>query len=77
MWYCHNIFYTRWDYEGVPDDPGTRWMDNLRDMVSKDRVNDLIGRSFTKGGKTFIIAKADDFRYTDPIENRLTVKQVR
>ncbi|XP_041475775.1 phosphoglucomutase-1-like [Lytechinus variegatus] len=68
-------FFTRWDFEGVPDKPGTKWMDNLRDMVSKDKVKELIGRSFTKGSKTFRIAQADDFRYTDPIENRLTLKQ--
>ena len=56
----------------MPDDPGTRWMDNLRAIVSKERHSELIGRSFTKGGKTSTIAQADDFRYTDPIEIRLT-----
>ncbi|XP_072172778.1 phosphoglucomutase-1-like [Diadema setosum] len=68
-------FFTRWDFEGVPDEPATKWMENLRDMVSAQKVKDLVGKSFSKGGKTFTVSEADDYRYTDPIENRLTTKQ--
>jgi len=36
-----------------------------------------IGKSYSHGGKTFKVAKADNFEYTDPIDQSVSEKQVR
>lgn len=35
----------------------------------------LTGRSYTEQGKTYTVAKADDFSYTDPIDGAVATKQ--
>ena len=34
-----------------------------------------VGKSYSHGGKTYIIAKADNFEYTDPIDKTVSKKQ--
>jgi len=36
-----------------------------------------IGKTYSHGGKTFKVAKADNFEYTDPIDQSVSKKQVR
>ena len=36
-----------------------------------------IGKTYSHGGKTFKVAKADNFEYTDPIDHSVSRKQVR
>ena len=45
---------------------------NLEQMIVDPAT---IGKSYTHGGKTFKIAKADNFEYTDPIDHSVSRKQ--
>jgi len=36
---------------------------------------DFIGKEFSYGDKTYEVLLADDFKYTDPIDNSITLKQ--
>ena len=36
----------------------------------------FIGKTFTHGDKTFKVAKADNYGYTDPIDGSVSKKQV-
>ena len=51
-------------------------MANLREMVSEANVSSFINKEFNNGGKSYQVAKADDFEYTDPIDGSVTKKQV-
>ncbi len=37
----------------------------------------FVGQSFSHGDKTFKVAKADNYGYTDPIDGSVSKKQVR
>lgn len=37
----------------------------------------LVGKELSHGGKTYNIAKIDNFSYTDPIDGSVAKKQVR
>ncbi|MGD1937962.1 MAG: alpha-D-glucose phosphate-specific phosphoglucomutase [Cyanophyceae cyanobacterium] len=59
-------YYSRHDYEGVDSDRANTLMGNLRDKVG------------TMKGKTFgsyTVDYADDFSYTDPVDNSVSQKQ--
>ena len=47
-------------------------MANLRKLID---TQELIGKSFTAAGKTFIVTMNDDFKYTDPVDNAVATKQ--
>ncbi len=51
-------------------------MANLREMVAESNAANFINKEFSHGGKSFQVAKADDFEYTDPIDGSVTKKQV-
>lgn len=36
----------------------------------------FVGKSFTASGKTYTVAKADNFSYVDPIDNSVAKNQV-
>jgi len=46
---------------------------NLEQMIVEPTT---VGKSYSQGGKTFKIAKADNFEYTDPIDKSVSKKQV-
>lgn len=64
----------RYDYENVDSKPADQMMVDLNALV-KDPS--FIGKQFTQQGKTFTIAKADNFEYTDPIDGSISKAQVR
>jgi len=59
-------YYTRYDYEGVNKEAATELMQHLR-----DRLNSLSGTEAS--GHT--IEYADDFSYTDPVDNSYSENQ--
>ncbi|KAK7485273.1 hypothetical protein BaRGS_00023524 [Batillaria attramentaria] len=65
-------FFTRYDYENCESAPAQKMMDILENFI-KDTHS--VGRKFTDCGKTYIVAKADNFSYTDPIDNSVSTKQ--
>ncbi|XP_070563045.1 phosphoglucomutase-1-like [Ptychodera flava] len=65
-------FFTRYDYENVEAEPANQMMSNLRQMVAD---SGYIGKEYSHGDKTYKVAKADDFCYTDPIDSSVSQKQ--
>ena len=50
-------------------------MVNLLNAFIADKSN--VGKEFSAGGKKFVVDKAEDFEYTDPIDESVTKKQVQ
>lgn len=65
-------FFTRYDYENVETAPALQMMENLEVML-KD--GSLIGKTFSQGDKQYVVAKADNFEYTDPIDGSISKNQ--
>ena len=59
-------YYTRHDYEGVDQEAATSLMKNLGDKVAQ-----LSGKSFGE----YEVELADDFCYTDPVDNSISEHQ--
>lgn len=68
------IFPHRYDYENCESAPCNKMMAAL-DAMSDDPS--LVGKELSHGGKTYNIAKIDNFAYTDPIDGSVAKKQVR
>jgi len=49
----------------------------ISDLESYIADASSIGKTYSHGGKTFKVAKADNFEYTDPIDQSVSKKQVR
>lgn len=67
-------FLDSYDYEGCDSAPANKMMDGLEALIAE---KDIVGRKFSAGGKTYTMAKADNFSYTDPIDSSVSTKQVR
>lgn len=65
-------FFTRYDYENCESAPAEKMIANLEQMIVDPST---VGKSYTYGGKTFKIAKTDNFEYTDPIDQSVSRKQ--
>ncbi|KAK7100695.1 phosphoglucomutase-1-like [Littorina saxatilis] len=65
-------FFTRYDYEGCDSAPANKMMDGLEALIAEKGI---VGRKFSAGGKTYTMAKADNFSYTDPIDSSVSTKQ--
>lgn len=65
-------FYTRYDYENCESEPANKMMANLNAYVA-DQSN--IGKVFTSGDKSYTLAKADNFSYTDPVDHSISKNQ--
>ena len=59
-------YFTRHDYEGVASGPAQQMLDQLR-----SKLTSLQGASFNG----FTVESADDFQYTDPIDNSISTGQ--
>lgn len=49
-------------------------------MAALDAMSDnasMVGKELSQSGKTYTIAKIDNFAYTDPIDGSVAKKQVR
>lgn len=67
-------FFSRYDYEEVDSDAANKVMQHLQDTFAK--ASEFIGKEYSHSGKTYKVAVADDFQYTDPIDHSVTTKQV-
>lgn len=65
-------FFTRYDYENCESAPCNKMMAAL-DAMSDD--TSLVGKELSQSGKTYTIAKIDNFAYTDPIDGSVAKKQ--
>jgi len=64
----------RYDYEKVDSAAADKMVERLNAFIA-DKTN--VGKEFTAAGKTFKVAKAEDFEYTDPIDKSVSKKQVK
>lgn len=63
----------RYDYEDVGIDTAVDLMLDLEVIIS-DRT--FVGQTFTLGGETYEVEKADNFEYNDPVDGSITKNQV-
>lgn len=69
--YGRNVF-TRYDYENCESAPAEQMILDLESYIADPAS---IGKTYSHGGKTFKVAKADNFEYTDPIDQSVSKKQ--
>lgn len=69
--YGRNVF-TRYDYEKCDSAPAEQMMANLEKFIADPATK---GKTYTNSGKTYKIAKTDNFEYTDPIDHSVSKKQ--
>lgn len=67
-------FFTRYDFENCESDPCAEMITELREQLDV-AGGTLKGKTFEETGKSYTIASADDFSYTDPIDGSLATKQ--
>ncbi|KAF2346158.1 Alpha-D-phosphohexomutase C-terminal [Trinorchestia longiramus] len=60
----------QYDYENCAAEPCSEMISVLRGQTAS-----LTDQSFTEGSKTYTVAKADDFSYTDPIDGSVATQQ--
>lgn len=65
-------YFTRYDYEECDLDPCNEMMATMEKNII---AAEFVGKSFTSGGKTYKVKKADNFSYTDPVDKSLATKQ--
>jgi len=65
-------FFTRYDYENCETDACNAMIAALDKLIHEPT---FIGRVLSHGGKSFTVAKADDFEYTDPIDRSIAKNQ--
>jgi len=63
-------YFTRYDYENCAAEPCNEMVAMLRSQLAA-----LVGTTHTEAGKTYNVAVADDFSYTDPIDGSVATKQ--
>lgn len=67
-------FLSRYDYEEVDSDPANKMMKDLEAQMSDPA---FVGKQFSSGDKTYVVAVADNFAYTDPVDGSVSKNQVR
>lgn len=65
-------FFSRYDYEECESEGANKMMKHLADTFA---APEFVGREFKYADKTYKVALADDFQYTDPIDHSVTTKQ--
>lgn len=71
--FCMFLCSPRYDYEECETDGANKLMENLESLLSSDA---LPGKSYTSEGKTYVVDKADNFSYVDPIDKSVAKNQV-
>jgi len=70
-----STLFLRYDYEECAGDPCNEMMNRLQEFVDN---KDNIGKEFkAKSGKVYKVSKADNFEYTDPIDQSVAKNQVK
>ena len=62
----------RYDYEECDGPSAQKMMDHLQSLVDS---KDLPGKTFKGDSKEFVVSKADNFEYIDPIDKSVTKNQ--
>lgn len=65
----------RYDYEECETEAANMMMQHLESLIADDGKY-IVGKTFSSEGKTYIVSKADNFSYIDPIDNSFTKNQV-
>lgn len=66
-------FTSRYDYEEVDSDAANKMMKDLEATMSDASFK---GKKFSSGDKTYEVAIADNFAYTDPVDGSVSKNQV-
>lgn len=65
-------YFTRYDYEECESAGANEMIAHLETLIAS---KEFTGKSYTALGKTYTIAKADNFSYVDPIDNSVAENQ--
>lgn len=64
----------RYDYEEVDSDAANKM---IKDLEAAMFDPSFVGKKFSSGDKTYEVAVADNFAYTDPVDGSVSKNQVR
>ncbi|KAK7583966.1 hypothetical protein V9T40_004929 [Parthenolecanium corni] len=65
-------YFARYDYENCETEPSNVMMKELEKKITEAS---FVGTKFEEAGKTFVVEAADNFQYTDPIDESITKNQ--
>lgn len=65
-------YFTRYDYEECESDAANKLIEHLEKLL---QTNELIGKTFSFGSKSYKVKNTDNFSYTDPIDNSVATNQ--
>lgn len=65
---------SRYDYEEVDSDAANKM---IKDLETAMFAPSFVGKKFSSGDKTYEVAVADNFAYTDPVDGSVSKNQVR
>lgn len=65
-------FFSRYDYEECDSAAANSMIKHLEGLFAQA---DFVGKTFAHGDKSYEVALADDFQYTDPVDHSVTTKQ--
>lgn len=69
-----SIFTFRYDYEEVDSDAANKMIKDLETAMFQPS---FVGKKFSSGDKSYQVAVADNFAYTDPVDGSVSKNQVR
>lgn len=69
-----SIFIFRYDYEEVDSDAANKM---IKDLETAMFDPSFVGKKFSSGDKSYEVAVADNFAYTDPVDGSVSKNQVR
>nr|XP_057929218.1 phosphoglucomutase-1 isoform X4 [Doryrhamphus excisus] len=65
-------FFTRYDYEEVESEAANKM---IKDLETAMFDPSFVGKTFSSGAKTYEVAVADNFSYTDPVDGSVSKNQ--
>ena len=69
-----SIYMNRYDYEEVESDAANKMIKHLETIMFDPAFK---GKKLSSGDKTYEVAIADNFAYTDPVDASVSKNQVR
>lgn len=69
-----SIFTSRYDYEEVDSDAANKM---IKDLETAMFDPSFVGKKFSSGDKSYEVAVADNFAYTDPVDGSVSKNQAR
>ncbi|KAF2892920.1 hypothetical protein ILUMI_13256 [Ignelater luminosus] len=65
-------YCVRYDYEECDEAGANKLMEHLEKLIASEEI---VGKNFTGGGKTYVIKEVDNFSYSDPVDKSVAKKQ--